>query len=337
MWYKYIFEKVIVIATKILLEDFIVKIKPMKILLVAILLFSIAINVVLFLKVQEQPWHIDFMNANSRDTFFTIHNIKEAQSISKGKGIKVGILDHYFGCETHEDLYKGTIDFLDDSDAFNKISEHGYWMATTLKEIAPECDVYAINTLDSKDEDKKVTAMIKAIDWAIENKIDILTYSEAPISEKNRQRFDAAVNKAAENNVITTFIHYDNPNNIWPNIMSSHNNQGYNREPDFNIFNYDYKVLFMDQYKKYENLGNNISGGKNIPYFSISSTSPVTAGFIAILKSVNNKLSPNEYRDILKKTSYKMSFKDPFTLKDSECSSVVDIGKAVIYLKESYK
>jgi hypothetical protein len=318
-------------------QGIITKNKHVKIV-TAILLLSIVINVVLFLKVKEQPQHIDFMNANSRDTYFTLHNVKAAQSISKGKGIKVGVLDHYFGCETHKDLYKGTIDFLDDSEAFNKISEHGYWMATTLKEIAPECDIYAINTLDSKDEDKKVTAMIKAIDWAIENKIDILTYSENAISEKNRQRFDAAVNKAVENNVITTFIHYDNPNNIWPDGMFSARGLSKDiREPDLNILNYDYNVLFMDKYKKYEELKNNISGGDNNLYFSISSTSPVTAGFIAILKSVNNKLSPREYKEILIKTSYKKLFKDPFTLKEAEYSNVADIGKAVIYLKENYK
>lgn len=211
-------------------------------------------------------------------------------------------------------------------------------MATTLKEIAPECDIYAIDTLDSSNEDKKVTAMIKAVDWAIENKIDVLTYSEAPISQKNRQRFDEAVNKAIKSNIVTTFIHYDNPNNIWPNGMFSLGGiSNSKREPDINILNYDYNGLLINTYEKYEELKNNISGGDNIPYFSLSSTSPVTAGFVAILKSVNNKLLPSEYKDILKKTSYKMTFKDPFTLKESECSSVVDIDKAVIFLKENYK
>jgi|GEM_PF-2702013 len=89
--------------------------------------------------------------------------------------------------------------------ALNKSNEHGYWMANTLKEIAPECKVYALNTAASRDEDKRVTAMIKAIDWSIKNHIDILTYSQEPISDKNRKRFDAAVNKAVKNNIITTF------------------------------------------------------------------------------------------------------------------------------------
>jgi hypothetical protein len=316
------------------------KSKSKKVLVVIstfVIIVSLTANAFLLSELNHQPWNIAFTNANSRDTYFTIHNVKQAQSISKGKGIKVGILDHCFGYELHKDLYSGAVDFLNNPDALNKSDEHGYWMANTLKEIAPECEVYALNTAASRDEDKRVTAMIDAIDWAIKNHIDILTYSQSPISDKNRKRFDDAVNKAVKNNIVTTFIHYDNPNNIWPGQMVSSNNmEKGQREPDFSILHYDYNTLRIDTYNKYQNLKTNITGGDNIPYFSISSTSPVTAGFIAILKSVNSKLTPDEYRQILKKTSYKTTFTDPFTSKKVECSNVVDIGKAVTYIKENY-
>ena len=36
-----------------------------------------------------------FGDANSRDTYFTIHNVGKAHEISKGKGVKVGILDNF--------------------------------------------------------------------------------------------------------------------------------------------------------------------------------------------------------------------------------------------------
>ncbi|AKN31512.1 peptidase [Clostridium carboxidivorans P7] len=302
-----------------------------------VMIVSITYNVLLISKFNNQTWNIAFANANSRDTYFTIHNVKQAQSISKGKGIKVGILDHCFGYESHKDLYSGGVDFLNKPDALNKSNEHGYWMADTLKEIAPECEVYALNTAASIDEDKRVTAMINAIDWAIKNHIDILTYSQRPISDKNRKRFDEAVNKAVKNNIITTFIHYDNPNNIWPGQMVDlkHMEKG-NREPDFSILQYDYNTLRTETYEKYKKLKSNISNGDDIPYYLVSSTSPVTAGFIAILKSINNKLTPDEYRQILKKTVYKTTFTDPFTLKKAECSNVVDIGKAAAYIKENY-
>lgn len=49
--------------------------------------------------------------------------------ISKGKGIKVGILDHCFGYKLHKDVFKAGVDFIDSPDSLNNSEEHGYWMA----------------------------------------------------------------------------------------------------------------------------------------------------------------------------------------------------------------
>ena len=90
-------------------------------------------------------------------------------------------------------------------------------------------------------------------------------------------------------------------------------------------------------YNEYEKTKDGIRTGENTPYLSISSTSVVTGGFVALLKSVNNTLTPNEYRDILKKTSSKVNFKGPFSSEESQCSRVPDIMKAVTYIKDNYK
>jgi hypothetical protein len=316
---------------------FSVKNKSFKFLIV-ILIISLLGNGFFIFKLKQQPFSISLENANSRDTYFTIHNVKQAHSITKGKGIKVGILDHYFGAESHKELYTNCIDFLNDSDSLNSISEHGYWMATTLKEIAPECEIYGLNTINSKDENSKIDAIIKAIDWSIENHIDILTYSQPAISENNRKRFDEAVDKAIKNNIVTTFIHYDNPNNLWPDAMVSDDNlESGVRKPDLNILHYDYNSLLIDSYNQYEKSKNGVRKGENTPYLSISSTSVVTGGFVALLKSINNTLTPNEYKEILKKTSSNMTFKNPYTLKESQCSSVPDVGKATLYIKDNFK
>jgi hypothetical protein len=37
---------------------------------------------------------LNFNNANSRDTYFTVHNVKEAHMLSKGKGVKGGIIKY---------------------------------------------------------------------------------------------------------------------------------------------------------------------------------------------------------------------------------------------------
>jgi hypothetical protein len=309
--------------------------KAGKVTLAIVLALSLLFNVYLVTQLQGQIKNIHVENANSRDTFFSIHHVSAAQQISKGKGVKVGIMDHYFAYDQNKNLYAGGADFLNDSQSYNKIDEHGHWMASVLKETAPECDVFALNVMDNSNEDKKVDAMIKAIDWAIQNHLDILTYSGPKISQKNRKRLDNAVNKAVDNNIVTTFINYENENNILPFGMYSVPKGTFSREPDVNIFHYDYNTLIADQYKRYLQLNTQPTSGNDIPYFSLSSTSPITAGFVAILKSINRNLKPNEYKDILIKTSYKYEYKGQAAFENGESPRVVDMMKAATFLKDN--
>lgn len=119
---------------------------------------------------------------------------------------------------------------------------------------------------------------------------------------------------------MTTFIHFDSPNNILPDGLFANTNE--DREPDLNIFHYDY---------------NGFANG-NPPYLSISSTTPVVAGFVAILKSINNNLLPSEYKDILIKTSKSISYNDRALNRQSvQVKRVADIGNAVKYLTENVR
>lgn len=89
-----------------------------------------------------------------------------------------------------------------------------------------------------------------------------------------------------------------------------------------NIYHYDYNTLFLDKYCKYINR-NKEDPILYIPFLSISSTSPVSAGFVALLKSINNNLTPIDYKNILMETSKEMIY------KGEECPRVVDIYEAV--------
>ena len=293
-----------------------------------VIVFLVTASFFIGLKVPTSSslWNIYIPNANSRGTYFTIHNITEAHEYSKGKGIKIGILDWGFGYSKHKSLYAGGECFNGFRQNFDENSEHGLWMATVLKEIAPESEIYALGTFIPNNETKWIDAMAMGIEWAIENKIDILTLSHQQITDRNRVRFDEIIDKAIASNIITTFIHYDNPNNILPYMLSNKHN--YKRDPDINIFHYDYNALLISEYMNYLERGNEIAESRL--YFSMSSTSPVTAGFVAILKSINGGLSPSEYKNILVQTSYQMEY-------DGELvDHVADIGNAVKYLIEHY-
>lgn len=304
--------------------------KKCSVTLVTLLIISILFNAfLLYDKLMEaKNWNLSFNNANSWENYFTVHNIREAWEYGKGEGVKIGILDHYFGCKDHTELYSGGMDFLNDEKMHNTISEHGYWMSCTLKEIAPKCEIYALGTL-SHDETKKVEAMSHAINWAIENDIDILTYSDAPIKDKdNRNILDLAVEKANRNGIVTTFIHYDSETNIQPIGMYQQGNS-----TDLNIYNYDYNLILLSQFKEYA-MGN-VDTDCSI-YYSNSSMSVVTAGFVSILMSINPNLTPAQYKEILVSTSKEKSIIEPYSLNEKACSKVPDIGSAVNYMEENY-
>lgn len=182
---------------------------------------------------------IFFSNANSRDTYFMVHNIKQAQKVSKGKGIKVGIIDWLFAYDSNKYLYTGCADITGESQCLYEHNGHGLMMATTLREIAPECEIYAINSTYyiENGEVNRIGFFEEAIDWAIENKMDVLTYSNAAFAGDDRVRGNKAVEKAVQNGIITTFIHNDSQHNIWPyGCLGFGNDQGFSRTPDVNVY-----------------------------------------------------------------------------------------------------
>ena len=286
---------------------------------------------------EEKLWNIHYENANSRETYYSIHNVKEAHKYGKGKDIKVGIIDWCFGLNEHADLYTGGIDVSDKPFCLYDKSEHGYWMACALREIAPECEIYAINYLNGNNWDTRAEYIVKAINWAIENNIDILTYSSMRFNDEERLIIDNIVDSAVSKGIITTFIHYDYEKNIYPGaLFKSGSDQ---REPDIRILHYDYNTMHITRYEKYISMNKeDIVSGDNVPYLSMSSTSPVLAGFIAIMKSINKYLTLNEYKKILKETSYTTNFTG-YAKWDTNITAdnVADIGIAAKFVYQNNK
>lgn len=266
------------------------------------------------------PPTLYFPDANSRATYFTIHDVHEAWAVTKGEGVKVGILDHSFGFGIHAELYAGGETFQTDRwrESFDTVSHHGYWMARTLHELAPAAEIYALGTYSS-DEGTKVDAMVRAIDWAIAHGLDVLTYSASRFSPEQRARLDEAVDRAHAIGIATTFIHYPHPDNILPGWLGPRTGDD-EREPDLSILHYDYSVVFTERYAAWMRDG---AASGYLPFFSISSTSPVAAAFVAMVKSADPALRPDELRRILVETSHSLEF------EGRRAAHVVDVGAAV--------
>lgn len=253
----------------------------------------------------EAPPVLYFPGANSRPTYFTVHHVRDAWTFSKGAGVKVGILDHSFGFDVHPGLYAGGQNFQagEWGESYGANSHHGFWMASVLREVAPDVEIYALGTYSS-DEAARVDAMVRAIDWAIEQDLDVLTYSARKFKPENRTRLDQAVDRAHARGIITTFIHYPHPGNLLPGWLGPTTGDD-EREPDINILHYDYSVVFTKQYAEWMARGPE-SGHR--PFLSVSSVAPVTAGFVAMLKSARPDLDREAIKQALVETSRRTQF-----------------------------
>lgn len=287
---------------------------------------------------------LNFTNANSRDTYFTVHNVKAAHKQARGKGVKVGIIDWLFALDAHKSLYADSVDITGFLPALHESDGHGLWMATTLREIAPECEIIAINGVDyqgmnsEEQGERRSHHLIQSIEWAIASGIDVLTYSHGKVPLSYKQLVADAINKAVSNGVTTTFIHNDHQNNIWPYGCYLYFNDHYrdfSREPDVNIYHHDYNTIMVNRYKAYlEKIarGEAIRSGDDPPFFSNSSMSPVLGGFVAMLKSIKPQLTPAQCKELLVSTSYAITEEGENWFDINPCPRVVDIGKAVTSL-----
>lgn len=278
---------------------------------------------------------IEFTDANSRDTYFSLHNIRNAHRLSLGEGVKVGVIDWLFAMDEHPGLYAGFADITGAPEQL-QMSGHGEWMAVTLREIAPKCKIFAINAITYGVESDRADLLVKAVEWAIENEIEILTYSHAAFFGSEKAIVSKALKAASAAGIITTFIHCDSPHNIFPYACYPFKQTAdFERRPDVNILHYDYNHLLTNVYERYRALlmeKKPIQSGDDIPHFSFSSMSAVLGGFAALLKCVKRDLSAGECRRILIETSYEIPAKGVNWYDVGECDRVVDIGKAVAAL-----
>jgi len=62
-----------------------------------------------------------------------------------------------------------------------------------IAEIAPECEIYAINAVEYGDNADRIGLLENAVEWAMNNKIDVLTYSHPAFDGDDKNRVDAVI------------------------------------------------------------------------------------------------------------------------------------------------
>ena len=151
-----------------------------------------------FQNAQNVPYGIDMVHA------------PQVWSVGKGAGIKVGIIDTGMDYK-HPDLvdrYKGGYDFVSSDEDPMDENGHGTHVAGTIGAsdngmgvvgVAPKAELYSLRVLD-KDGKGSNSSVIRAIDWAIDHKLNIISLSLG--SDEPSDIEEAAFKKAADAGIL---------------------------------------------------------------------------------------------------------------------------------------
>lgn len=240
--------------------------------------------------------------ASGITTYSTVHNLRPAHEITRGEGVRVGILDHSFDADVHPELYARTRSFAERNEGSGSAdrTHRGYWMALSLSEVAPEAEIYALDTY-AADEGQRVRAMVRAIDWAIDEGLDVITSCGAGLTPEARRILDPAVERAVEAGTAVVFLDYDNPLNLLPAGTGSRT-QNPPRQADLDILSYDCTIVFGEQEVAFMAADDNGLLERR-PFLSTRATAPVAAGLVALVKSADPQASPSEIKRALMDTS----------------------------------
>lgn len=241
-------------------------------------------------------------NPVSSESYLTIHNVRPAHEITLGAGSRVGILDHSFGGEAHPELYSGVHEFRVGAGEMELEGEthRGYWMALALREIAPSAEIYALD-IGGQDKDGRIEAIAGALEWAITNQLDVVSYCSQSLSPEDRERLDPIVDRAIGAGVVVVLVDYPHPLAIVPGGFGPPPTEG-PENPDLNIFSYDCTALLAREFVTQVELDDD-GIQRYRPFLTRSSAASVTAGFVALMRSVDGDVSPQEVKEILMATS----------------------------------
>lgn len=231
-----------------------------------------------------------------------IHNVLPAHEVTLGKGAKVGILDHSFGVDAHPGLYAGRKVFrvrkTDPEPA--REAHQGYWMAVALHEIAPAASIFALDLL-ADDEADRVQLITQAMIWSVENGLDVITYCAGGLSQEARDSLDPILEQTVKAGVVVVFVDYPHSLNLSPAVFGAMEGTG-EQAPDLKVFSYDCTTLMADQFMALV-VSDDDEISRNRPFLARPAIGSVTAGLVALVRSVDPEAHPIAVKKLLVETS----------------------------------
>ncbi len=233
--------------------------------------------------------------------------VYDAQEISTGKNVKVGVIDTGIDYE-HEELKhlfgetKGH-DFVNGDSSIDD-NGHGTHVAGIIggytTGVAPNCTLYALKVLDRNGVGNNI-GVIRAIDWSITNNLDILNMSLGSSSYSELEH--KAIRIAAEKGLVIVCAagndgtkEYNYPASfdeaVSVSAVDSNNKKAY-----FSNYNNKIKIAApgVEIYSTYKNNSYRVLSGTSM-------STPHVTGVFALVKSLNQS-SPEILKEIIKRTA----------------------------------
>ncbi|KAA0813138.1 hypothetical protein EI976_05030 [Bacillus licheniformis] len=257
-----------------------------------------------------------------KNQYREVKTIREKYNL-KGEGVSIALLDSGISKKKNQITIKGGISFKE-TDNYVDLNGHGTHIAGIINSIAPKADIYAVKVLDKK-LSGSYDDLIKGIQWAIANNVDIISMSLG--GDKKSESLHKAIKEAHQKGIV---------------VISSVGNNGYSVNDTVTYpAKYD-EVLGVGALgknkKKWfrtsrgngidflapgEEILSNSLNGKYIKRSGTSISAAYATGVVALMIEQNKSLSNDEIKNILSQTAI------PLGSKYEYGHGVLDINNAL--------
>lgn len=231
----------------------------------------------------------------------------------KGKGVKVAVIDS--GIDTHDELNtKGWVDFSDRVKGYKPIDNSGHGTQTAgviaaringigMEGIASKAEIYSVKILDAENK-ATISAVVKAVEWCIQNDIDIINMSFGTSVYSNILHEE--IKKAESQGIVMVAAAGNNENKIqypaqYPEVISV---GSIDDELKSSQFSNNEKVDLVAPGENVQTLG--YMGSFSMTEGTSIATAHVT-GVAASVMSANRNLSNTEIRNVLIESAISLS------------------------------